>query len=82
MCLEPLNLTVTQGARALGVTRQALSALVNGQAGVSPEMALRLSKAFGSTPRHWFQLQLNYDLWHAEQRSSEIEVRRYELVSA
>lgn len=45
-------------------------------------MALRLSKAFGSTPRHWFQLQLNYDLWHAEQRSSEIEVRRYELVSA
>ena len=82
MCLEPLNLSVTQGARALGVTRQTLSALVNGKAGVSPEMALRLSKAFGSTPRHWMQLQLNYDLWQAEQHSAEIAVSRYELVTA
>jgi len=69
LCLELLNLTVTQGARALGVTRQALSSLVNSRAGVSPEMALRLSQAFGSTPRHWMKLQLNYDLCQAEQRS-------------
>ena len=81
LCLEPLGLSVTQAARVLGVTRQALSALVNGRAGVSPEMALRLAKAFGSTPRHWMQLQLNYDLWEAEQRSADIDVSRYEFVA-
>jgi addiction module HigA family antidote len=75
-CLEPLGLSVTDGARALGVSRQALSALVNGKAGVSPEMAVRLSKVFGSSARHWMQLQMNYDLWHAEQRAEDIEVER------
>ncbi|MEN8376894.1 MAG: HigA family addiction module antitoxin, partial [Gemmatimonadota bacterium] len=59
-CLAPLGLSVTDGAKALGVSRQALSALVNGKAGVSPEMAVRLSKVFGSTPRLWMQLQMNY----------------------
>ena len=75
-CLEPLGLSVTDGARALGVSRQALSALVNGKAGVSPEMAVRLGKVFGSSARHWMQLQMNYDLWHAEQRAEDIEVER------
>jgi addiction module HigA family antidote len=75
-CLEPLGLSVTDGARALGVSRQALSALVNRKAGVSPEMAIRLSKVFGSSARHWMQLQMNYDLWHAEQRAEDIEVER------
>ena len=75
-CLEPLGLSVTDGARAIGVSRQALSALVNGKAGVSPEMAVRLSKVFGSSARHWMQLQLNYDLWRAEQRAEDIEVER------
>jgi len=75
-CLEPLNLSVTDGARALGVSRQALSALVNGRAGVSPEMAVRLSKVFGSSARHWLQLQMNYDLWHAEQRADDLDVLR------
>lgn len=75
-CLDALGLTVTEGAAALGVTRKTLSALVNGRAGISPEMAVRLSKAFGSTPRHWLQLQMNYDLWQAEQRADELDVRR------
>lgn len=75
-CLEPLGLSVTDGAKALGVSRQALSALVNGKAGVSPEMAVRLSKVFGSTVRHWMQLQMNYDLWHAEQRAGDLDVKR------
>jgi antitoxin HigA-1 len=76
ICLEPLALTVTDGAKALGVNRQALSALVNGRAGVSPEMAVRLSKVFGSSARHWMQLQMNYDLWHAEQRAGDLDVVR------
>lgn len=76
VCLEPLGLSVTEGARVLGVSRQALSALLNGRAGVSPEMAVRLSKAFGSSARHWMQLQLNYDLWHAEQKAGQLKVER------
>ena len=65
-CLEPLGLTITAAAKGLGVTRKALSELVNGHSGVSPEMAIRLSKAFGSSPETWLRLQLQYDLWHAE----------------
>jgi addiction module HigA family antidote len=76
-CLEPLGLSVTAAARALGVTRQALSALVNGHAGISPQMAVRLSKAFGSSARHWMQLQMNYDLWQAEQHANELDVERW-----
>jgi addiction module HigA family antidote len=53
-----------------------LSELVNGKSGISPEMAIRLEKAFGSSARHWMQLQLNYDLWHAEQRASALRVER------
>ncbi len=62
VCLAALNLNVTDGAAALGVTRPTLSRVLNGKAGVSPEMAIRLSKAFGSTPGFWLRLQLNYDL--------------------
>ena len=75
-CLEPLELSVTDGAKALGVSRQALSALVNGRAGVSPEMAVRLSKVFGTSARHWMQLQMNYDLWHAEQTAGQLDIER------
>ena len=67
-------------AKALGVSRQALSSLLNARAGISPDMAVRLSKAFGSSARHWMQLQMNYDLWQAEQRADELDVKR--LVSA
>ncbi len=75
-CLEPLELSVTAGAKALGVARKTLSELVNGKAGISPRMAIRLEKAFGSSARHWLQLQMNYDLWHAEQRAGDLDVQR------
>ena len=76
-CLEPLNLSVTQAAKALGVTRQALSDLVNEKAGVSVEMAIRLSKAFGSSPETWLGMQMAYDLWQARKRADEIRVRSF-----
>ncbi len=76
-CLEPLGLTVTRAAQGLGVTRQALSDLVNEKAGVSVDMAIRLSKAFGSSPETWLGLQTAYDLWQARERASEIEVTRF-----
>jgi antitoxin HigA-1 len=75
-CLEPLNLTVTHGAKALGVTRQALNNLVNGKSGISPEMAIRLSKAFGGTPEVWLGMQMAYDLVQARKRESQILVQR------
>lgn len=76
-CLEPLGLTVTQAAQGLGVTRQSLSQLTNEHVGISLEMAVRLSKAFGSTPETWLRLQLNYDLWKARDRAQEIVVERF-----
>ena len=76
-CLEPLGLTVTRAAQGLGVTRQALSDLVNGKAGVSVEMSIRLSKAFGSSPETWLGMQTAYDLWRAQERADSIEVERF-----
>ena len=73
-CLEPLGLTVTEGAKVLGVTRQALNNLVNGKASISPEMAVRLSKAFGATPETWMRLQMAYDLAQVQQK--KISVKR------
>jgi addiction module HigA family antidote len=78
-CIEALGLTITEAARGLGVTRQALNNLVNEKAGISPEMAVRLSKAFGSSPETWLKLQMNYDL--AQLRQDEIEVKRYPRAS-
>ena len=69
-CLEPLELTVTEGAKILGVSRQALNNLVNCKSGISPEMSLRLSKAFGSSPETWLRMQLDYDLAKAAARGS------------
>ena len=66
LCLEPLNLTVTDAARSLGVSRKALSSILNGRAGISPEMAVRLSIAFDTSAESWLNQQLQYDLWHAE----------------
>ena len=76
-CLEPLGLTVTKAANGLGVTRQALSNVINGRAGVSVDMAIRFSKAFGSTPDFWLRLQMAYDLWQARDRAKEIKVERF-----
>ena len=76
-CLEPLGLTVTRAAEGLGVTRQALSELVNESTGISVEMAIRLSKAFGSTPETWLGMQMAWDLWQARDRAGQIVVKRF-----
>lgn len=75
-CLEPLGLTVTEAARHLGVSRKQLSAVVNGQAGISPEMAIRLDKAFGGGAETWLRLQTAYDLAQAMTRADDIKVAR------
>jgi addiction module HigA family antidote len=76
-CLDALGLSVTAGAKVLGVSRQALSNLVTGKAGVSPDMAIRLSKAFGSTPETWLKMQLAFDLAEAMRHERQIKVARY-----
>jgi addiction module HigA family antidote len=75
-CLEPLGLSVTDGAKVLDVTRQTLTKIVNGKSGISPEMAIRLSKAFGSTPETWLRMQVSYDLAQVRRDESKIKVRR------
>lgn len=76
LCLEPLGLTITDAAAALGVSRKTLSAILNGRAGISPEMALRLSIAFNTTPESWLNQQSQYDLWVARQDSSKMKVQK------
>ena len=76
LCLMPLNLTVTDAAASLGVSRNTLSAILNGRAGISPEMAVRLSIAFNTTAESWLQQQMQYDLWHAEQSRKRLRVRK------
>ena len=75
-CIEPLDLTITGAANILGVTRQALNNLVNGKSGISPEMAIRLDKAFGGGAETWLRLQMAYDLAQARQHEAEIKVKR------
>lgn len=77
-CLEPLALSVTEGAKALGVSRQALNNLVNCRSGISPEMAIRLAKAFGGSPETWLGIQVDYDLAQARRREDKIVVKRVE----
>ena len=77
-CLEPLGLSVTAGAKVLGVTR-GFEQLVNGKSGISPEMAIRLAKAFGSTPETWLRMQLAYDLAAARKNETAIKVRRQRI---
>ncbi len=76
-CLEPLGLSVTEGARVLGVSRPTLSSLVNGKAGISPEMAIRLEKVFGGTADAWLRMQAAHDLAQARKHEKKIKVRRY-----
>lgn len=80
LCLRPLGLTVTQAATGLGVSRKTLSAILNGRAGISPEMAIRLSLAFDTTSESWLNQQVQYDLWQAERNRNKLRVRR--LVAA
>lgn len=74
LCLEPLGLSVTEAAKALGVSRKTLSSIVNGKAGISPEMAVRLSIAFNTSSESWLNQQTQYDLWRAEQHRDELQV--------
>ena len=74
LCLEPLGVTVTEAAKALGISRKTLSAILNRRAGVSPEMAVRLSIAFGTSAESWLTQQTQYDLWHAELRRKQLRV--------
>jgi len=74
LCIEPLGLTVTKAAEALGISRKTLSSIINGKAGISPEMAVRLSIAFGTSSESWLNQQTQYDLWQAEQHRNELHV--------
>jgi len=76
-CLEPLGLTITDGAKVLGVSRQALNSLVNGKGGISPEMAIRLDRAFGGSADAWLALQTAYDLAQVKKMAKNITVKRY-----
>ncbi|KPQ39779.1 MAG: HigA family addiction module antitoxin [Phormidium sp.] len=76
LCLEPLGLSVTDTAKALGVSRKTLSAILNQRAGISPEMAVRLSIAFDTTAESWLNQQIQYDLWNAEQHRKDLQVKR------
>jgi len=76
LCLEPLGITVTDAAEALGVARKTLSAILNGRAGISPEMALRLSIAFSTSPESWMNQQTQYDLWLAKKDKKRLRVKR------
>lgn len=76
LCLEPLGLSVTDAAKGLGVSRKTLSAILNQRAGISPEMAVRLSIAFDTTAESWLNQQTQYDLWNAEQHRKDLKVKR------
>jgi antitoxin HigA-1 len=79
-CLEPLGLSISEGAKILGVPRQALNNVITGKSGISPEMAIWLTKAFGSTEETWLRMQLAYDLAAARKDQSKIRVRRQHVL--
>ncbi len=76
LCIRPLGISITEAAEALGVTRKTLSAILNCRAGISPEMAIRLSKGFGVSAESWLNQQAQYDLWLAEKSLGDIKVKR------
>lgn len=76
LCLDPLSLSVTAAAKSLGLSRKTLSGIINQRAGISPEMAVRLSVAFGTSAESWLSQQLQYDLWHAEKGRDSLHVTR------
>ena len=81
LCILPLGLSVTEAEKGLGVSRKTLSALLNGRFGISPEMAIRLSKAFGGSPESWLIQQAQYNLWHAQQKAGDLEVKAFSAVA-
>lgn len=76
LCLEPLGVSVTEAAKALGISRKTLSAIINGRASITPEMAVRLSIAFDTSSESWLSQQAQYDLWHAEHSRKRLKVKR------
>ena len=80
-CLEPLGLSVTEAAKKLGVSRKQLSDVVNGHSGISPQMAIRLDKAFGGGANTWYRLQAAYDLAQAMKQADQIKVERLSIVT-
>jgi antitoxin HigA-1 len=76
LCIDPLGLSINEAAEALGVTRKTLSAILNGRSGISPEMAVRLSLAFGTTSESWLNQQSQYDLWQAEKKRNQLKVKK------
>lgn len=81
-CLEPLGLSVTDAAKALGISRKVLSQIINGKAGISADMAIRLSKGFGGSPDVWMRMQAAYELAQALQHADQIKVERLAPASA
>ena len=77
LCLEPLQLTITEAAEGLGVSRKTLSAILNGRASISPEMAVRLSLAFGTSAESWLNHQLHHDLWQVRKQSKNMRVVKF-----
>ena len=80
LCLEPLGISVTDAAKAIGVARKTLSSILNGRSGISPEMAIRLAKAFDTSAESWLNQQVQYDLWEAEQHTKSLKIKK--LVAA
>jgi len=76
LCIKPLGISVTEAAKALGVSGKTLSSTINGKGGVSPEMAVRLSIAFNTSSESWLNQQTQFDLWQAEQHRGELDVKR------
>jgi addiction module HigA family antidote len=76
LCIEPLELSITDAAEALGISRKTLSAILNGRSGISPEMAVRLSLAFGTSSESWLNQQTQYDLWEAEKKRKQLNVKK------
>ncbi len=76
LCLDPLGITVTEAAQALGVSRKTLSSILNGRAGISPEMAIRLAKAFDTTAESWLNQQMQFDLSRAKKAIGNVKVKR------
>ena len=77
LCLEPLGLSITAAARALRISRKSLSELINGRSGISPEMALRLALAFGTSAESWLAQQNQYDIWKARRKFGKLRIRRF-----
>ncbi len=76
LCLEPLGVNITAAAEALGVSRKTLSSVLNGRAGISPEMAIRLSIAFDTSAESWLNQQAQYDLWVARRQARNLKVKK------